>query len=49
MLTHLTDSTIFISGGIVFVAFVMITGFVRAFRKAGPTKPSWSTAWAASA
>src|ERR1043166_7801627 len=36
MLTHLTDSAVFISGGIVFVVFVMVTGFVRAFRKAGP-------------
>src|SRR4051794_29407705 len=36
MLTHIADSTLFISGGIVFVAFVMFTGFVRAFRKAGP-------------
>ena len=36
MLTHIADSTLIISGGIVFVVFVMITGFVRAFRKAGP-------------
>src|SRR5947199_10210643 len=36
MLTHLTDSAVLISGGIVFVVLVMITGFVRAFRKAGP-------------
>src|SRR5947199_4336147 len=36
MLTHLTDSAVLISGGIVFVVFVMVTGFVRAFRKAGP-------------
>ncbi|HYU26979.1 MAG TPA: SPFH domain-containing protein [Thermoanaerobaculia bacterium] len=36
MLTHIADSTLIISGGIVFVVFVMLTGFVRAFRKAGP-------------
>jgi flotillin len=36
MLTHIADSTLIISGGIVFVVFVMVTGFVRAFRKAGP-------------
>jgi flotillin len=38
MLTHLPDSAVFISGGIVFVVFVMLTGFVRAFRKAGPNE-----------
>jgi flotillin len=38
MLTHLTDSALFISGGIVFVVFVMLTGFIRAFRKAGPNE-----------
>ncbi len=38
MLTHISGSALIISGGIVFVLFVMVTGFVRAFRKAGPNE-----------
>jgi len=38
MLTKIPDMALILTGGSLFVAFVLITGLIRAFRKAGPNE-----------